>query len=38
VGYLPGEATYRWPAWEIPTYHERLKPAYFAMRETWGAL
>jgi len=30
-------ATYAWPTWEEPTWHERLKPAYFAMREVWGA-
>ncbi len=32
----PGRA-YAWPTWEVPTWHERLKPAYFAMREVWGS-
>jgi tetratricopeptide (TPR) repeat protein len=29
-------ATFAWPGWEAPTWQERLKPAYFAMREVWG--
>lgn len=29
--------TYAWPTWEVPRWHERLKPAYFALREVWGA-
>jgi len=29
--------TYVWPTWEVPTWHERLKPAYAAMRDVWGA-
>ncbi|MGH7548418.1 MAG: hypothetical protein ACREMM_09605, partial [Gemmatimonadales bacterium] len=29
--------TFAWPTWEEPTWHERVKPAYFAMREVWGA-
>ena len=37
VAYLPADATYAWPTWEEPTWHERLKPAYDAMRELWGA-
>ena len=34
---LPASATYRWPTWEEPTWHERLKPAYFALRDLWGS-
>ena len=34
---LTASATYRWPTWEEPTWHERLKPAYFAMRDLWGS-
>lgn len=37
VAYLPADATYVWPTWEEPTWHERLKPAYDAMRELWGS-
>src|SRR5207244_1703232 len=37
VGSLEPERTYAWPTWEVPTWHERLKPAYFAMREVWGS-
>jgi hypothetical protein len=37
VAYLPADATYTWPTWEEPTWHERLKPAYDAMRELWGS-
>ncbi len=33
---LPANGTYAWPTWEEPTWHERLKPAYFAMRDVWG--
>jgi hypothetical protein len=29
--------TYAWPTWEVPTWHERLKPAYAAMRDVWGS-
>ncbi|HEX4560774.1 MAG TPA: tetratricopeptide repeat protein [Gemmatimonadales bacterium] len=31
----PGTA-YRWPAWEVPVSHERLKAAYFAIRDLWS--
>lgn len=34
---LTASATYRWPTWEEPTWHERLKPAYFALRDLWGS-
>jgi hypothetical protein len=37
IAYLPPDATYTWPTWEEPTWHERLKPAYYAMRELWGS-
>jgi hypothetical protein len=33
---LQATETYRWPAWEHPRWHERLKPAYEAMRQLWG--
>lgn len=29
--------TYAWPTWEVPTWHERLKPAYFTMHDVWGS-
>ena len=29
--------TYVWPSWEEPTWHERLKPAYAALRDIWGS-
>ena len=34
---LRPERTYTWPTWEVPTWHERLKPAYAAMRDVWGS-
>jgi hypothetical protein len=34
---LPASATYRWRTWEEPTWHERLKPAYYALRDLWGS-
>ena len=34
---LPATRTYAWPTWEVPAWHERLKAAYFALREVWGA-
>ena len=37
IAYLPADATYTWPTWEEPTWHERLKPAYAAMRDLWGS-
>jgi len=33
---LPPDSTYTWRGWETPTWHERLKPAYAAMRQVWG--
>ena len=35
--WLPAGAPYAWPTWEVPAWHERLKPAYAAMRDAWGA-
>jgi hypothetical protein len=34
---LPATMTYRWPAWEHPRWHERLKPAYAALQQLWGS-
>lgn len=34
---LTPEQAYVWPTWEEPAWHERLKPAYDAMREVWGS-
>jgi tetratricopeptide (TPR) repeat protein len=34
---LPATRTFAWPTWEVPAWHERLKPVYAAMREVWGA-
>jgi hypothetical protein len=28
---------YAWPVWETPVWHERLKPAYYAMQTLWGS-
>ena len=28
---------YTWPTWEAPVWHERLKPAYYAMQTLWGS-
>ena len=33
---LPPGATYTWPGWDVPVSHERLKPAYFAIRDLWS--
>jgi len=37
VARLGAGETYAWPTWEVPTWHERLKPAYEAMRDVWGS-
>jgi hypothetical protein len=37
VAFVPASATYSWPTWEEPQWHERLKPAYYAMRDLWGS-
>jgi tetratricopeptide (TPR) repeat protein len=33
---LASGVTYRWCGWEVPVSHERLKAAYFAMRDLWS--
>ncbi|MGH7568628.1 MAG: hypothetical protein ACREL9_06610, partial [Gemmatimonadales bacterium] len=35
VTRLPAGRRYTWAAWEAPVFHERLKPAYYAMKELW---
>jgi hypothetical protein len=35
--WLPVGPTYVWPSWEEPTWHERVKPAYAALRDVWGS-
>jgi len=37
VARFGADQTYAWPTWEVPTWHERLKPAYQAMRDVWGS-
>ena len=37
VARLGAAQTYAWPTWEVPTWHERLKPAYEAMRDVWAS-
>jgi tetratricopeptide (TPR) repeat protein len=34
---LVADRPYAWPTWETPVWHERLKPAYFAMQSLWGS-
>jgi len=34
--HLAPGAAYRWPGWEMPVSHERLKAAYFAIRDLWS--
>ena len=34
--HLAPAATYRWPGWDVPVSHERLKAAYFAIRDLWS--
>ena len=34
--WTPAGGPYAWPTWEAPAWHERLKPAYAAMRDVWG--
>jgi hypothetical protein len=36
AAFLPASATYAWPTWEEPKWHEQLKPAYFALRDLWA--
>lgn len=35
--WLAPGPTYRWPGWEVPVSHDRLKPAYYAIRDLWSA-
>ncbi len=37
VAKLAPAQTYAWPTWEVPTWQERLKPAYFTMHDVWGS-
>ena len=37
AAFVPASATYVWPTWEEPQWHEQLKPAYYAMRDLWGS-
>ena len=34
---LANARPYAWPVWEVPVWHERLKPAYYAMQALWGS-
>jgi len=34
----PSMNSYTWKAWDMPTYHERLKPSYFIMQKAFGEL
>ena len=34
--WVPPGPIYRWPAWEEPVWHERLKPAYAALQDVWA--
>ena len=34
---LANARPYGWPVWETPVWHERLKPAYYAMQTLWGS-
>ncbi|MGH7537104.1 MAG: hypothetical protein ACREMF_00595, partial [Gemmatimonadales bacterium] len=37
VANMAAASTYTWPTWEQPSWHERLKPAYAAMRDLWSS-
>jgi tetratricopeptide repeat protein len=37
IAFVPSSATYTWRKWDEPSWHERLKPAYYAMRDVWGS-
>jgi len=30
--------TFKWNGWTMPTYHERLKPSYYIMKEAYGRI
>jgi hypothetical protein len=34
---IPATSTFTWRTWEEPVWHERLKPAYYAMQRLWGS-
>lgn len=36
AAWSPGGPPFSWPAWEQPQWHERLKPAYWALQDLWG--
>lgn len=33
-----GMGYYSWKPWDVPTYHERLKPSYYKLQETFGEI
>jgi hypothetical protein len=35
--WLPARTRYVWKSWEEPVWHERVKPAYVALRDVWGS-
>ena len=37
VARLTTARPYVWATWETPVWHERLKPAYYAMQALWGS-
>jgi len=37
VARFAAQHPYVWPTWETPVWHERLKPAYYAMQALWGS-
>ena len=37
VARLAPEQPYVWATWEAPVWHQRLKPAYYAMQALWGS-
>ncbi|MDP3910098.1 MAG: hypothetical protein Q8Q14_06875 [Gemmatimonadales bacterium] len=34
---LTSASAFAWPTWNTPVWHERLKPAYYAMQALWGS-
>jgi len=34
---IPVTPTFAWASWDEPVWHERLKPAYYAMQRLWGS-
>ena len=36
-GRVANARPYSWRVWETPVWHERLKPAYYAMQTLWGS-